>query len=401
MFGKIRSMFTCCFAPGSSSKYSGRTQGPRAESKRITPASTTNGNPLSGTRPGSPSHVEPETVAVPRDKNAFAGYLMARAALHRKIDDTPEFRKRANGSIGNQSGPLNRLKAANDTVDETRSLLPYGRGNVEEDNIRTHYESSRRDEAALRILRENSPRGDDPQQMMAAMFRFAKAARCGGSAPIATHLHGNKLKGNYRVNTVELDQVDHTHTEVTRGNVRRQNDPIIDAWLDGPAVLREDARYGKSEGKAIHQLDKTTGPEAARNVERISARLEADPHQKNLLNYYIGTGEFGYHSNRYRRLAVEFDSQPVYHRNFLKEAGEVLHGQGGHPSMNGKPKPPTLAQEIQAVGVALSLNGGLASVSPDGAHAAGSSQSGKIRSALAEAPRIIESAKKQFPLQNY
>ncbi|HLP40999.1 MAG TPA: hypothetical protein VK465_05790 [Fibrobacteria bacterium] len=321
--------------------------------------------------------------------------------MHRKIDDTPEFRKRANGSIGKQSGPLNRLKAANDTVDETRSLLPYGRGNVVEDNKRTHYESSRRDEAVMHMLNENSPKGDDPKQLTAAMFRFAKAARCGGSAPIATHLHGNKLKGNYRANTVELDRVDHTHTEVTRGNVRRQNDPIIDAWLDGPAVLREDARYGKSDGKAIHQLDEITGPEAARNVERISARLEADPHQKNLLKYYIGTGEFDYHSDGYKRYATEFYSRSVYNEDFQIEAGKALHGLSGHSSMIRKSKPATLAQEIQAVGVALSLNGGLASVSPDGAHAAGSSQSGKIRNALAEAPGIIESAKRQFPPQNY
>ena len=320
--------------------------------------------------------------------------------MHRKIDNTPEIEWKPDGSMEKQGGSLNRLRAANDTVEETRSLLPYGRGNVVEDNKRTHYESSRRDEAAMHLLDENRHMGDDPQQLTAAMFRFVKAARCGGSAPIATHLHANKLEGEYRVSTVEANRVDHTFTEVTRKDGRRQNDAIIDPWLDGPAVLRKDARYGDTDVKRIHQLDATTGPEASKNVERITARLEGDAHQKNLLNYYIGTGEFDYHSDGYKRYGAEFDSRSVYHPNFLKEAGKALHGQSGHPSMEGNPRHPQLAQEIQAVGVALSLNGGPAPASLDGMPPAASVSSGNIRNALAQAPGIIESARRQFPLQD-
>lgn len=313
---------------------------------------------------------------------------MARAAMHRKIDNTPEIEWKANGAMEKQGDSLKRLKAANDTVDETRALLPYGRGNVTVDNERTRYQSSMRDEAAMHLIDDYGHRGEDPEQLKAGMFRFAKAARCGGSAPIATHLHADKLEDPYRVSTVEGKREDHTWTEVTRKDARRRDDAIIDPWCDGPAVLREDARYGNTEAKTIHQLDATTGPEAAKNVERITARLEGDEHQKRLLKYYTGTGEMDYHSDGYRRFGAEFDPRPVYHPDFLKEAGKALHGQGGHPSMEGMPRHPHLAQEIQAVGVALSLNEGAAPAS------------GKIRNALAQAPGIIDSAKRQFPPQD-
>jgi hypothetical protein len=199
------------------------------------------------------------------------------------------------------------------------------------------------------------------------------------------------------VRTVEGERVDHTWTEVTRKAGRGPGDAIIDPWCDGPAVLREDARYGNHEAKMVQQLDKDTGPEAAKKVEGIAARLEGDPQQKNLLNYYVGTGEFDFHSDGYRRLGAEFDPRPVFSQEFLRTAGETLHGKSGHAPLDGKAIPAHLAREIQAVGVALSLNEGAGPASSEGVHPATSGASGKIRNALAQAPGIIESAQRQFP----
>lgn len=395
MLGKVTSFFRGIGSSGSSSKASRTPMSPPSESSRSTAASSADGNPFSGARPDS-SGAGPEALP-PRDKDALAGYLMARAAMHRKIDDAPEIEWNADGSMDKRSDALKRLRAANETVEETHALLPYGRGNVTEDNRRTGYESSRRDEAAPHLFDENSHKGE-PQHLWAAVFRFVKAARCGGSAPIATHLHAAKLEEPYRVSTVEGKRVDHTWTELTWKDARRQDDVIIDRWCEGPAVLREDARYGNADAKTIHQLDGTTGPEAAKTVERLTAGLEGDPRQQNLLNYYIGTGEFDHHSEGYKRYGAEFEPRSVFDPGFLKEAGKALRGESGHPSLEGKPGLSRLGQEIQAVGVALSLSGGLAPAYPDGEHApAAPAPSGKIRDALMQAPGIIESAKRQFP----
>jgi hypothetical protein len=264
------------------------------------------------------------------------------------------------------------------------------------DNQRTGYESSRRDEAAMHLM-DDLPLQGEPQEMLAALFRFTQAARCGGSAIIATHLHAPKLEEPYRVSTVELQRVDHTFTESTWKDGRKPDDAIIDPWLDGPAVQREDARYGDSKTRNLLELDKTTGPAAAKNVERITAKIKSDPRNQNLLNYYIGTGEMDYYSEGYKRYGTEFEPRSIYHPDFQKEAGKALHGESNRPAEEGKPGRFRLNQEIQAVGVALSLNGGPAPASPDGKGPAAHAASGNIRDALAQAPGIIEAAKREFP----
>jgi hypothetical protein len=338
-------------------------------------------------------------MAAPRDKDALPGYLMARAAMHRKIDNTPEIARNADGSLEKRTDTLRHLQAAHATVEETHALLPYGRGNVTEDNKRTGYEASRRDEAAEHLFKELSHKAA-PEQLWPALFRFTEAARCGGSARIATHLHGAKLEGPYRVSTVEGKKVDHNWTELKWKETRRPDDAIIDQWCEGPAVLREDYRYGNHEVKTLHELDATTGPKAAEKVEELTAGLKGDPEQKALLNYYTGTGEFDHHSGGYKRYALEFDPRPVFHQDFLDAAGKALHRKSEPPSLEGKTIPPRLAQEIQAVGVALSLNEGTAPASLSGEHPSASAASGKIRDALTQAPGIIESAQSQFPPQD-
>jgi hypothetical protein len=363
-------------SPFPESESSGSSRSARTESSRSS----------SNSPSGLPEAMKPYSPSKRDMEDALGAYLMARAALHRKIDDTPDIEWKWDGQMEKQTDGLKRLRAANDTVAETHALLPHGRGNVKEDNRRTGYESSLR-ETSYREFFNAIPLtlAQNDHQALAGAFRFVKAARCAGSAAIATHLHARKLEDLYRVVIHEKLQADHTWSEVRWKGLPRHNDVLIDRWCDGPAVLREDARYGYTPGKVIFQLDKTTGSESAKTVDKIAAHLEADPkHQARVKKILTGL-------KNDRREEGEFDAQRVFSPEFEKAAGKALHGTSGRPH---------LTQEIQAVGVALSLNGGPDLSSLVGGHSASSSTSGKVRESLAKAPGIIESAKSWFPPQD-
>ena len=316
---------------------------------------------------------------------ALTGYLMARAALHRKIDNTPDMRWNADGSMEKQADALKRLQAANETVAETHVLLPYGRGNVKEDNIRTHYESSLRDSCFDEFM-QPTPLTRDPYQRLAGAFRFVKAARCTGSSVIATHLHARKLEDPYRVITCGDPEADHTWSEVKWTDKRRGNDVIMDRWCDGPAVLREDAQYGYQHAMVLYRLNTHNGPKAARTVDEITASLEGDERNKQRLDKILEG------LDSHRRTTREYAAKRVFSSKFESEAGQVLKGNSGRPH---------LAQEIQAVGVALSLNGGPDLTALERGHSSvASTSSGKVREALAQAPGILASAQGWFPPRN-
>jgi hypothetical protein len=310
---------------------------------------------------------------------------MARAALHRKIDDNPEIVWDEFGAMEKRTDALKRLKAANDTVAETHALLPYGRGNVKEDNIRTGYESSLRDESFLSFFKP-TPLTKSSHLRGAAAWRFVKAARCAGSAVIATSLHGRKLVSPYHVSNQGDPKADHAWAEVRWGNERRHDDIMIDRWLDGSAVLREDARYGyQRDAKELFRLDTVTGPAAARTVDEITASLERDPRNTEELNAILAG------LKDYRREKREYEARRVFSADFEKAAARALRGKDGRGQM---------LLDIQAVGVALSLNGGPAVPEPRGNHPAGPAASGKVREALEQAPGILAAAKSWFPPRN-
>lgn len=174
---------------------------------------------------------------------------------------------------------FNRLRAGNEIVNETRKHLKFGRGNVDEDIERTRGASSRRVKVAYELRREVEDRLngllrkaredkslDEPdkrlvealksegtasltegqmEQVRAACATRLEAGHCRDFATVATAI--GRLR---RPKWPPLHQVNSTRSDHGWGELRAESprpspgDVIIDAWCEGPAVLREDSAFG-------------------------------------------------------------------------------------------------------------------------------------------------------------
>ncbi|HLP40998.1 MAG TPA: hypothetical protein VK465_05785 [Fibrobacteria bacterium] len=330
----------------------------------------------------------------------LAGYLLARTAMHRKVEGTV----------------LRNLRAGHETVKQVSDLMPLGRANAKEDIKKAKGEHiSLRSMAADQLLkslisRQRYPRGakvpeNDLFQMIAATGQYAKTGVCTSYASNAATMHAAKLAETKDEHAIVAKAthttVDHTWAEMMpkgKGEngkpIFHNEDVIMDGWCkENLAILREDGEYARldNNGKADHLthqllLNHETGPEALRTVKKFKSQIE----ESHALQY-----EFRKHFKAMVDAGVKpakdglWDSMPVFHADFRKQAGKALH-QDAKKSSPGKDarnlgadpvsrqaKHASLA-EIQAVGVARSLGA-------------------NIRGAQAEAPRIIAAAKELFP----
>ncbi|HLP41440.1 MAG TPA: hypothetical protein VK465_08035 [Fibrobacteria bacterium] len=307
----------------------------------------------------------------------LAGYLMARAAMHQKID----------GSV------LKNLRAGHETVQEVNDLLPLGGGNVREDirkagekrpDLRLLALSNMVKEVGCKPLITHGSRmtNHERYQMLAATSQFTETGSCDFYAANTTTLHASKLAGMKEKDAIVSQCSDpvvgHIWSEmIPRGKGPNgklnlhDEDAIMDGWCkERVATLREDSAFAHLDNgngdflKHSYLLDHESGPRALNQVKMFKARIESSKDIRD-----------GYH-NEFNRLVTSnaelneqslWDAQSVFHGYFRQQAGAALDKDAGHPSL----------AEIQAVGVARSLGS-------------------NIRGAVAEAPGIIASAKEMF-----
>jgi hypothetical protein len=334
----------------------------------------------------------------------LAGYLLARAALHRKIE----------GAV------LENLRAGHESVQEVSDLLPLGRANVREDFQKAKSQRTLQRHLASLELRKTLvsgirlPDGTVPAEeyypLAAATSQYAKTGVCHSYATNTTALHGAKLAGMPDKRAIVAQTahatIDHVWSEMLPLGKGRDGKPILhgedvimDGWCrEGLAVLREDSRFAAldKDGQGdhlIHEdlLDHRSGPEALASVKRYKARIEES-----------GSLQQEFHAELHNLVATRTEvnvadlwtAQPSCHADFRQEAGTALHQDAKHPDARGpapgkgagmrggdpvarRAKQATLI-EIQAVGVARSLGS-------------------NIRGALAEAPGILAAAREMFP----
>jgi hypothetical protein len=307
-------------------------------------------------------------------EESLAGYLLARTALHRKIE-----------------GPvLRNLRAGHASVQKVGELLPLGQANVRENLEKRKIRRPDARQAATMNLQEAiesmySDRGmrlsrNDFYRMDAATSQIAKTGTCDDYAANTTAVHGAKLAAmNERqaiVAQVRSTKVQHTWSEKVLQGIGKYGKPtlhgedvIMDGWCkENLAVLRDDSKFAHldQDGNGDHLshehiVNHQSGPAVLARVEGFKAQIERS-----------NTLQEVYHNEIKRRAGsgwkIEekylWDAQSAFHAEFHQQAGASLHKD--------------FLTDIQAIGVARSLGA-------------------NVQGAVAEAPGIIAKAKEMFP----
>jgi hypothetical protein len=197
---------------------------------------------------------------------ALASYLAARALDGRKVDEQD----------------VRRLRAAQDTLDDTRQRLPHGRGNVSTDLKATDWRNDSRLRAARRLARKLQAQEQSPTTRTRAQYFAAASAitfgvgNCGEFAALAMFMHADKLVPGERAYTVGHATVDHSWVESRLIGADRDRTVIIDAWGEGPPILATDGAFTTSQAE-INDLTNmrplAPSNRARRNLAAIEARI--------------------------------------------------------------------------------------------------------------------------------
>ncbi|HLP43421.1 MAG TPA: hypothetical protein VK465_18100 [Fibrobacteria bacterium] len=331
------------------------------------------------------------------NEEKLAGYLMARAATHQKVEGQD----------------LTNLRVGNGTVQQVHDLLPLGRANVIEDlekapDAHLLERKTAADKLTRKLMEEvQSSKGEvtesDFYRAAAAASLHSKTGTCGSYSALSAPLHAFKIARMQDESAIVAQAVhgtiDHGWTEmIPKGMgadgkpLLHDNDVIMDGWSkEHLAVLREDSQFARldKEGKAdqiTHKdvLNHRTGLEASNEVGRFKARIDSS---MGLRHTYQKRLKLLVDANIEVQRDLLWNSTSIFHADFQKQAGMAVHPKAPAPeegsSIQGarheaeQAKRATLP-EIQAVGVARSLGE-------------------KIPGAVAKAPEIIASAKDMFP----
>jgi hypothetical protein len=329
----------------------------------------------------------------------LGAYLMARAALHRKVEGQD----------------LEHLRAGSASVREVHDLMPLGRSNVREDigkakdahlPLRKLASQELIDALMLENKFDHEVTDTEITRAGAAANVYARTGTCGAYAALANPLHAAKLAGMQDeraiVSQAEHRTIDHAWSELIPRGKREDGTPILhgkDVIMDGwcrekLAILREDSEYARlaadgSANQLKHQdlLDHKTGPEAWKSVKGYQAQIEGSARLR-----YLFQRTLDRHVDAGTEMPDEYlwDAETVFHNDFREQACKALHakqpspaegaGVPGAGSAADRPAHPALA-EIQAVGVARSLDA-------------------NIRGAVAAAPGILAAARDMFPIRD-
>ena len=335
--------------------------------------------------PRSSLHVEPRLTharleaTVPRrgreviaaEELPVAGYLMARALDRRKVDGED----------------LERLRRADESLRETRALLPFGRGNVMEDNQAT---------AAGAFSRLAAARALDPARGPAtpAQTIWAGAGACSEHAQLATIVHAARLDPALNDAVVTMSSVPGGHAWAesviprpwTLASLWKPDDRtiVIDAWKDGPAVFAPDSTRHPAQWLTATATLKVAQPRPELLADaKVAARriaMERDSADIPL---------------RRPPQALLFEARTIVSPAFLSQAlgktDPVVPGPGtlpehhtvDHPRPRHSVMPVELRKEILAAGVARDL------MAPRESPERTPPGRGRVHSAATQAPAIM------------
>jgi len=206
-------------------------------------------------------------TGVSANEAALASYLFGRGLTKRAID-------------GDQ---LAVLRSGNETLNQTRSKLNKGRGNVDVDVERSghEHESSRRTKIGRDLVKEVIKDGmpvNRKGQLRASVAEVLRAGNCSEHAHVAANIHANKLSGGQSVHRVGSKITDHAWAELRLHPKGTANDVILDAWAKGPAILREDAKFAHDTTtvSSAYSYNRASGPPAAQLVRANTVSMKGN-----------------------------------------------------------------------------------------------------------------------------
>jgi hypothetical protein len=175
---------------------------------------------------------------VPKETLPLAGYVLARSVIGNPLEQEQ----------------VARLLPADEAVRRTRNAFPFGRGNVDVDTVRTRLESTVRSLAAKTLLKEKLFTGPEVRSspnenfyaLCAMTGKVFGAGVCDNFAATAAFTYGALVKDvgcppGEEVRLVASYRPKHVWAEVSMPGITPSI--VMDAWLEGPAVLAEDSRF--------------------------------------------------------------------------------------------------------------------------------------------------------------
>ena len=236
-------------------------------------------------------------------ETTLAGYLFMRAVDGRHVE----------------GGDLTNLHKGNDTVLETREALAYGRGNVTTDIQASNHESTRRvivgREITAKLEQQHTDFGTPDA---AAVAMFVAAGNCGEHAYVATSLHVAKLGEAELAHHVTRKGLDH-HWSESRSGKARDDDIVIDAWAEGPAIFAPDGAFTRKE-KGLRSVDAFRARESSavsESIKRTTQQLEAHAP----VNLDTRLDELNRQGHRILKKRV-WEPEPVLSTSFARRVGK-------------------------------------------------------------------------------
>ncbi len=281
-----------------------------------------------------------------KEYHPLKDYLVQRTVLGRKIDDKNKLATLINGQ---------------QSIIDTKKSLPGGRGNVIPDMEQTNFDS-----LAGKIVAQNIqtslisalfdppnkkneiwlaywPDGfiekaidtiKDPVEREEILYRtatagaalWAESGTCDDYSVLSAAYHASRLSDGLSVTrTGSSKPMDHGWTE--------QGGAVIDAWAQGPAILKEDANpvYESEQQKSYaFSLDQSSGKLLLEGANGIAAALRSDTkmhsklmkyreEQKQLKIEKVKNNTWNYKNNK-----NYFNPMSVFNKEFIKKSKEAL-----------------------------------------------------------------------------
>jgi hypothetical protein len=142
-----------------------------------------------------------------------------------------------------------------EAIERTREQLPWGRGNVLGDAVRTAQASTLRNIASREHLPPPHPPARDRQQRtadLAADARFMQAGNCDEFTALAQVNLAAHLAPGERIEVLDSEGADHTWPELVQsGGPESPTRWTADAWAEGTAMRMEDTRLASTLDRAV------------------------------------------------------------------------------------------------------------------------------------------------------
>jgi len=292
-------------------------------------------------------------VGMQGNERNLSDYLFRRSLLKRPV----------------QGGVLGALRSGNDTVTETRQRLSEGRGNVRRDVRRAGPGVSRRTQAG-RDMEEAITwyrpfmSAKQSGQLLATIAELTRAGNCAEHADVATHIQAQKPSTGPLAHSASVHhrERDHEWSEIRRkGRGASADDVIIDAWADGPAVLRGDSEFAH-EALDLGLSYAYSANERARVTQNMAQRRAATFSRANQNRFQGKLAALNKRRFRYPREQL-WGQTNVFSANFIGASDLAFQQLGALQGGNA-------LHHIHAVGVLRSLGS-------------------NVRTAVADAPAMV------------